>query len=74
MLRYSRAFDAPSERDSSTSSSGVARRPVTQDTTMGKKAIRKVMNTRGRSPAPITTTMIGATATMGVDCTITNSG
>jgi hypothetical protein len=40
---------------------------VTVDTTIGKNAIMNVMSTRGRSEAPNVVTMIGATATIGVD-------
>ena len=32
------------------------------------------MTTRGKSDAPSVTTMMGATATMGVDCTMTRIG
>ena len=56
------------------SSSGVAISPVTVETTIGKNAIKKVMTTRGRSDAPSVTTMIGATATMGVDWMMTRIG
>ena len=41
---------------------------MTVETTIGKKVIMKVMTTRGRSEAPSVTMMIGATATIGVDC------
>ena len=74
MCSISRVRPARKERDSSISSGGVASRPVVVDTTIGKNVIRKVMTTRGRSDAPSVTTMIGATATIGVDCTITRIG
>ena len=67
MFNISRVRSARSDRDSSINSSGVASRPVVVVTTMGKKVIRKVITTRGRSDAPIVTTMIGAMATMGVE-------
>ena len=70
----SRWTGARSERDSSTSSGGVAIRPVVVETTSGKKAIRQVMTMRGASSAPSTTMMIGAIATTGVDCTTTSNG
>ncbi|WP_231388471.1 hypothetical protein [Pseudooceanicola algae] len=37
------------------------------ETTIGTNAIRNVITTRGRSPAPRVTTMIGATAATAVD-------
>lgn len=74
MCSISRALPAFKDRDSSISSSGVASIPVTVDTTIGKNVIMKVMTTRGRSWAPNVVTMIGATATTGVDCTMTRIG
>ena len=73
---FGRVFDVRllSVTSRSISSSGVASRPVVVVTTIGKKVMRKVMKTRGRSLAPSVTTMIGATATMGVEWTITISG
>ena len=44
------------------------------ETTIGKKVIRNVITTRGVSPAPRTTIIIGATATTGVDWITTSSG
>jgi hypothetical protein len=73
MQHLARASGA-SERDNSISSSGVAISPVTVETTMGKNAIKNVITTRGRSDAPSVTTMIGATATIGVDWTMTRMG
>ena len=67
MCSISRVRPARSDRESSISSSGVAIRPVTVETTIGKNVIRKVMTTRGKSDAPSVTTMMGATATIGVD-------
>ena len=70
----SRQTGARRLRDSSISSGGVAIRPVVVETTSGKKVIRQVITTRGRSPEPSPTMMIGAIATTGVDWTTTRIG
>ncbi|MNY24497.1 hypothetical protein D3C86_1582160 [compost metagenome] len=74
ICQYWRAVVARSERDSSTSSAGTDASPSAVDTTSGKKAIIVVMTTRGSTPAPSVTTMIGATATIGVDWITTSHG
>ena len=74
ICQYWRLMVARSERDSSTSSAGTEARPRAVETTSGKKAISVVMTTRGSRPAPRVTTMMGATATMGVDWITTSQG
>jgi hypothetical protein len=53
---------------------GTAINPVASEVTRGKNATRKVTMTRGPSPAPIETTRIGASATLGIDWVKTSSG
>ena len=48
--------------------------PAALEITSGKNAISVVITTRGASPAPSVTTMIGAMATMGVDWITTSQG
>src|SRR5579885_848771 len=74
ICQYSRDGLALSERDSSISSGGTAASPVAAEITSGKKAMSVVITTRGSTPAPNVTTMIGAIATIGVDWMTTSHG
>src|SRR5207249_2666171 len=62
------------ERLRSSSSDGVALRPVAVSTTMGKKATRKATITLGISPWPRISRSTGATAILGTDWASTISG
>ncbi len=62
------------ERLRSSSSGGVAARPVAVSTTTGKKATRKATITLGISPWPSISSSTGAMAIFGTDCASTISG
>ena len=74
MRHSSLHFEARQARLSSISSGGTDIRPVALEITSGKKATSTVMTMRGSSLEPSTTTRIGASATLGIDCVHTRNG
>src|SRR4051812_29957621 len=65
---------APMERDRSIMSGSTDLKPITVDTTTGKKPSRKALITFGKMPKPNHTTNSGAIATLGMLCENTSSG
>ncbi|MNX71508.1 hypothetical protein D3C86_1028250 [compost metagenome] len=59
-------FFAPSARSTSSVSGSMVASPVATFTTMGKKEIRKAVNTAGTVPMPNQMTRIGTSATFGM--------